>query len=59
MLILTPGATTLDQLETLWRQGLAARLSDDCRAPVQAAAEIVAAAAAGQTAVYGVNTGFG
>jgi len=59
MLILTPGATTLDQLETLWRQGLAARLSDDCRGPVQAAAQIVATAAAGQTAVYGVNTGFG
>ncbi|HPD92789.1 MAG: histidine ammonia-lyase [Rhodobacter sp.] len=59
MLILSPGATTLEQLETVYRQGVGVRLSDDCRAPVEAAQAIVARAAAGGVAVYGVNTGFG
>ncbi|WP_127103902.1 histidine ammonia-lyase [Pararhodobacter zhoushanensis] len=59
MLTLTPGATTLAQLETLFRQGLPARLSDDCRAPVAAAHAQIQAAAQGEAAVYGVNTGFG
>lgn len=56
---LTPGATTLAQLETLWREGLAARLDPAARAPVEAAAAQIAGAARGQAAVYGVNTGFG
>ena len=45
MLILSPGATTLEQLETVYRQGVGVRLSDDCRAPVEAAQAIVARAA--------------
>ncbi|MCB1411251.1 MAG: aromatic amino acid lyase, partial [Rhodobacteraceae bacterium] len=59
MLILTPGETPLDQLEILYRQDVAARLSETCRAPVAAAQAIVARAAEGVQAVYGVNTGFG
>jgi histidine ammonia-lyase len=56
---LVPGATTLAQLERLWRLGAPARLAPEARAGVEAAAARVAAAAAGATAVYGVNTGFG
>ncbi|MEY4696563.1 MAG: histidine ammonia-lyase, partial [Pseudomonadota bacterium] len=56
---LTPGATTLDQLERLYRSGAPARLHPAARAGVDAAAARIAAAAAGDGAVYGVNTGFG
>ncbi|MGB3279900.1 MAG: histidine ammonia-lyase, partial [Pseudorhodobacter sp.] len=56
---LTPGATTLAQLETLWRGAGVARLDPSARAEVDAAADQVAKAAAGTEAVYGVNTGFG
>lgn len=59
MLTLTPGATRLDMLEALWRSGAPARLDPACRAGVDAAAARVAQAAAGEVAVYGVNTGFG
>ncbi|MDO9526156.1 MAG: histidine ammonia-lyase, partial [Gemmobacter sp.] len=58
-LILTPGAATLAQLEALWRDGTAVRLDPAARPAVEAAAVRVAQAAAGDTAVYGVNTGFG
>ncbi len=56
---LTPGATTLAQLERLWRHEAPASLHPSARAGVEAAAARIAAAAAGGTAVYGVNTGFG
>ena len=59
MLTLTPGATRLETLESLWRNGAPARLDPACRPAVEAAAARVAEAAAGQAAVYGVNTGFG
>ncbi len=59
MLTLTPGTARLADLETLWRQGRAARLDPAARAGVEAAAALVARAAGGGTAVYGVNTGFG
>jgi histidine ammonia-lyase len=59
MLTLIPGATGLADLERLWRSGLAARLDPLSRAPVDAAAAVVRAAAEGEIAVYGVNTGFG
>jgi histidine ammonia-lyase len=59
MLTLTPGATSLATLETIWRQGLPARLSPDTAPAIAAAAEQVAQAARGGAAVYGVNTGFG
>ncbi|PZX57136.1 histidine ammonia-lyase [Cereibacter changlensis] len=56
---LIPGATTLAQLERLFRDGSAARLSPGARPAVEAAAARIAEAAAGEEAVYGVNTGFG
>jgi histidine ammonia-lyase len=59
MLTLIPGATPLARLETLWRTGAPARLDPAARDPVEAAARVVARAAAGDEAVYGVNTGFG
>ncbi|MCB6177592.1 histidine ammonia-lyase [Rhodobacter sp. Har01] len=57
--ILTPGETTLSQLERLFRDGLPARLADSARPGIEAAAARIAVAAAGDTPVYGVNTGFG
>ncbi len=57
--ILIPGRTTLAQLERIWRQNAPARLDDAARPAVEAAAAQIAAAAAGQVPVYGVNTGFG
>lgn len=59
MLTLTAGATTLAQLESLWRGGLPARLHPSTRAGVDAAAQKVREVAAGEVAIYGVNTGFG
>ena len=54
-----PGATGLELLERIWREGIAVRLDPDARPAVDAAASLVAEAAAGEAAVYGVNTGFG
>lgn len=59
MLILTPGATTLAQLERLWRDGMPARLDPAARMAVDRAAQTVRHAAEGEAAIYGVNTGFG
>ncbi|ASM73035.1 MULTISPECIES: histidine ammonia-lyase [Roseobacteraceae] len=56
---LTPGTTTLATLHHIWAHGPAAALTPDARAGVEAAAALVARAAAGEAAVYGVNTGFG
>ncbi len=58
-LTLTPGQATLDQLETLWRSGESAQLDASARTGIEASAALVARAAAGTEAVYGVNTGFG
>lgn len=57
--ILHPGAVTLAQLERIYRSEAPATLSPAARPGVEAAAARVAEAAAGDTAVYGVNTGFG
>jgi histidine ammonia-lyase len=57
--ILTPGATPLAQLEQIWLKGVSVHLDPAARPQVEAAAEIVARAAAGAAAIYGVNTGFG
>ena len=57
--ILIPAATSLAQLERIYRQELPARLHPDAQSGIKAAAACIAKAAAGQTAVYGVNTGFG
>ncbi len=56
---LIPGATTLEQLERLYRTGAPAYLPASARPGIEAAAACIAAAAAGDAAVYGVNTGFG
>jgi histidine ammonia-lyase len=58
-MLLTPGATRLATLEAIWREGHPARLVPEAGAAIDAAAAIVAKAAAGDAAVYGVNTGFG
>ncbi|GAB5432840.1 MAG: histidine ammonia-lyase [Epibacterium sp.] len=59
MIEMIPGAVTLDTLERIWRHGTPARLADTARAGVEAAAAMVAEAAAGEVPVYGINTGFG
>jgi histidine ammonia-lyase len=58
-LTLVPGKVTLAELEDVWRNNRAARLDISSRPAVEAAAKLVAQAAASQEAVYGVNTGFG
>lgn len=58
-MIVTPGQTTLAQLERIYREELCVRLDRVCEAPVRAAAQTIRAAAEGDRPVYGVNTGFG
>ena len=58
-LILTPGETTLAELEQVWRKRLAVRLADSARPGIAASAARIQAAVDGDAAVYGVNTGFG
>ena len=57
--ILTPGSATLAQLHDIWSQGKPAALIESSHAGILAAAAMVAKAAAGEDAVYGINTGFG
>jgi histidine ammonia-lyase len=59
MLTLTPGAVTLADLARVWFDGTPVRLDPAARPAVDRAAAVVARAAAGEAAVYGVNTGFG
>jgi histidine ammonia-lyase len=56
---LVPGTTTLAQLARIYWQGAPARLDPSARPGVEDAAARIAAAAAGDAPVYGVNTGFG
>ena len=58
-LTLTPGQVDLTQLEEIYRTEATIRLDDSCRPAIEAAADRIAAAAAGEAPVYGVNTGFG
>ncbi|MEM1064109.1 MAG: histidine ammonia-lyase [Pseudomonadota bacterium] len=58
-LTLTPGATDLTTLEALWRGNGAARLAPTAKSAVAASAARVQEAVAGDTPVYGINTGFG
>jgi histidine ammonia-lyase len=57
--ILIPGETKLAQLEHIWRDERPARLHASARDGIDRAAAMIAAAANGSAAVYGVNTGFG
>ena len=58
-IIFTPGKATLVELETIYRHGTPARLADSARPKIEKAAAVIEKAAAGDSAVYGVNTGFG
>jgi histidine ammonia-lyase len=58
-LTLTPGHVTLADLEVIYWGDVSVRLADTCRPAMLAAQAKIAAAAAGNAAVYGVNTGFG
>jgi histidine ammonia-lyase len=57
--ILIPGQTPLAQLERIFRGGLPVQLHATARPGIDLAAAAIASAAAGNAAVYGVNTGFG
>jgi histidine ammonia-lyase len=59
MLTLTPGAVTLSELEQIWRSDMPVCLDPATQPLIATAAEKIQAAAAGEQAVYGVNTGFG
>jgi histidine ammonia-lyase len=56
---LRPGALTLDELLAIHRGGEPLELDAAAWPAVQRSAAVVQAAAAGDAAVYGVNTGFG
>lgn len=56
---LTPGAASLDDLHAIWTGQDAVVLDASAEGAIKAAAGLVAQAAAGGAAVYGVNTGFG
>jgi histidine ammonia-lyase len=56
---LSPGGLNMDELRRLTSGRLSVTLDDACWPAVEAAARVVEAAAGGQAAVYGVNTGFG
>lgn len=59
VLELTPGAVTLEQLADVYWNERAVALDPVCKPAVEDAAKRIDAAAAGDEAVYGVNTGFG
>lgn len=58
-LVLKPGEATLAELAALYFDERPAVLHPSAKAGIDRAAQVIAAAAAGQDAVYGVNTGFG
>jgi histidine ammonia-lyase len=58
-LTLTPGHTTLAELAQIYWHESAVKLDPSCRPGIERAQAIIAEAAAGDVAVYGVNTGFG
>ena len=58
-LTIIPGQMRLGDLEKVYRSGCRLTLADGVMGAVAKAAGVVARAAAGNAAVYGVNTGFG
>ena len=54
-----PGQLTLDQLQTFYLDSCQIEFDQNCRKQVEQAAEMIQAAASGEDAIYGVNTGFG
>ena len=59
ILTLTPGEVTLTQLEQIWRSDVGLCLEAIAKPKIEAAAALVAKAASAESAIYGVNTGFG
>ncbi|WP_296766728.1 histidine ammonia-lyase [Sediminimonas sp.] len=59
MSVTVPGDMTLAQMRAIHRGGAMAPIDAGAQAQVESAAAMVAQAAAGDAAVYGVNTGFG
>ncbi len=59
LITLVPGQMTLAHLKRLYREDVALHLDESALAAAVRAARTVADAAAGDAAVYGVNTGFG
>ncbi len=57
--VLKPGHASLSDLQSIWQDCLSVRLDEKARPAIESAAVLVAKAAAGNEAVYGVNTGFG
>ena len=53
------GNLSLAQLEAIFRDPCEVSLDRECQGGVEAAAKVVEEAAAGDEAVYGINTGFG
>ena len=58
-IVLKPGHTSLSDLRSIWLGSLSVQLDNEARPAIDAAAALVAKAAARNEAVYGVNTGFG
>ena len=58
-IMLHPGSVSLEQLETIYWTGEAARLDRGFDAGIERAARRIAEIAAGNAPVYGINTGFG
>ena len=58
-IVLTPGATDLATLARIWRETGAVVLDAGAHPAMTASADLVAQAARGEAAVYGINTGFG
>lgn len=58
-LMITPGQMSLGDLEKVYRSSCRLTLADGVMSTVAKAASVVARAAEGNAAVYGVNTGFG
>ncbi|MEM9100281.1 MAG: histidine ammonia-lyase [Pseudomonadota bacterium] len=59
MITLTAGQATLAELRAIWEGAGRVMLDPAARPDVEAAAALIARAAAGEAPVYGVNTGFG
>ena len=58
-MIISPGQVTLSDLENIYRSGLAVRIDPSFQAVIDDNAARVQQAAMAETAIYGINTGFG
>ncbi len=58
-MLLRPAKLSLDELQALHANVQSLTMHEEAWAAVRASAEVVRAAADGEAAVYGVNTGFG